>query len=246
MVLDSQDDAVGLRKPEGHGRQVQQMFSGLAPSYDRANHLLSAGTDRRWRRAAVAFAGSGRGNRVLDVCAGTGDLALAFAADAARVIGVDFTVPMLARARDKSVGCPDQRRPAWVAGDALHLPFRDGSFDLCTVAFGIRNVSDPVAGLAEMRRVTRSGGRVLVLEFCRPRAPVLAPLYRVYFRRVLPLLGRWITGDRSGAYTYLPDTVMAFPEREEFLALMRRAGLSSPVSKILSCGIAALYRAEVP
>ena len=114
------------------------------------------------------------------------------------------------------------------------------------MAFGIRNVSDPLAGLREMRRVTKAGGRIVVLEFCKPRVPVLTGCYLFYFRHVLPWLGRLISGDRGGAYSYLPDSVMHFPERAGFLALMREAGLTSPQQRILSCGIAAIYRAEVP
>jgi demethylmenaquinone methyltransferase/2-methoxy-6-polyprenyl-1,4-benzoquinol methylase len=138
------------------------------------------------------------------------------------------------------------RRPDFVTADALRLPFEDDAFDGATVAFGIRNVSDPVAGLAEMARVVRPGGRVVVLEFARPRVPVFAAAYLFYFRRVLPRLGRWISGDRGGAYDYLPDSVMAFPERGEFSRLMTAAGLESPHFRTLTGGIAALYRAEVP
>ena len=226
------------------GPTIQRMFAEVAEGYDRANHILSLGIDALWRRRAVALARVQPGERALDVCAGTGDLALQLAAAGARVVGADFCAPMLAQARRKAARRGD-RAPRFLCGDALALPFGSRAFDLCTVAFGIRNVEDPVAALREMARVTRPGGRVVVLEFCRPRVPVLGSVYLFYFRRVLPRLGRWITGTANGAYQYLPDSVMAFPERAAFLELMLAAGLASPRLQILSGGIAALYRGEV-
>ena len=220
------------------------MFARVARRYDRANHLLSLGIDRLWRRTAVRAAGLTPGARVLDVCAGTGDLAFAFGRAGAAVIGADFCPEMLQRTHKKSQG-DGAHRPVFLAADTLDLPFAGGQFDVVSVAFGIRNVADPVAALREMRRVARPGGRVIVLEFARPRLAVLGPLYLFYFRRVLPRLGRWITGDTGGAYSYLPASVLAFPEREDFLELMRRAGLESASYRLLTGGIAALYRAEV-
>ncbi len=230
------------------GPLVQRMFAGLAPRYDLVNRLLSAGVDRRWRRAAVRLAGVGVADRVLDVCAGTGDLSLDLAGEGVRVIGSDFTLPMLHIAAQKirTRRVRPAHDPVFVAGDTMNLPFPDHTFDLVTVAFGIRNVSDPLGGMREMLRVTRPGGRVIVLEFCKPRVPVVSALYLFYFRRILPILGRLISGDKAGAYSYLPRSVMAFPEREAFLDLMREAGFQAPRQKILTCGIAALYRAEAP
>ena len=222
------------------GPEVRRMFASVAPRYDRANHLLSLGIDHWWRRAAVKLAGVGPGSRVLDVCAGTGDLAVALAKTGARVVGSDFCPEMLAGAAPKRVR--GEELP-WLAADAMQLPFADASFDAVTVAFGIRNVADPVVALRDMARVTRPGGRVVVLEFARPRWPLVGRAYLFYFRRVLPTLGGWITGERS-AYEYLPNSVMAFPERDDFLQLMRRAGLESPRYRILTGGIAALYHAD--
>ncbi|MBM4061566.1 MAG: bifunctional demethylmenaquinone methyltransferase/2-methoxy-6-polyprenyl-1,4-benzoquinol methylase UbiE [Planctomycetes bacterium] len=226
---------------------IQRMFAEVAPGYDRANRALSFGVDRWWRRRAVRMVGLRPGERGLDVCCGTGDLAFALQAAGAAVTGTDFCAPMLAiagqkaRRRNERGGGPARL----VAADALALPFADHCFDFATVAFGIRNLSDPVAGLREMARVVRPGGRIVVLEFCRPRLPVLGALYRFYFGRVLPRLGGWISGARNGAYRYLHDSVMAFPERGDFLALMQRAGLQRPRLCLLTGGIAALYRGEV-
>lgn len=222
------------------------MFANVADRYDRANRILSLGIDRGWRRAAVSFAELCAGETVLDACAGTGDLSMELSAAGAHVIGADFCPEMLVHAVEKS-GAERTRgdRPFYLAGDSMRLPFRDNSFDLATVAFGIRNVESPAAALREFGRVVRPGGRIVVLEFCRPRVPLFRAAYLLYFRRVLPKLGSWITGDREGAYDYLPNSVMAFPERDEFLALMRDAGLESPRMRVLTGGIAALYRAEV-
>jgi len=222
---------------------VRRLFARVADRYDRANHVLSLGVDHAWRRSAVRFAGLRPGEQVLDACSGTGDLALALARAGAVVTGTDFCPEMLRHAVRKSARARSGAA-GFVAADTLRLPFADGSFDLATVAFGIRNVQDPVAGLRELARVVRPGGRVLVLEFSKPRIPLLREAYLFYFGRVLPRVGSWVTGDREGSYRYLHDSVMAFPERDEFLALMTAAGLTQPRARLLSCGIASLYRAE--
>lgn len=226
------------------GPVIQRMFAEVAPGYDRANRVLSLGIDVLWRKRAAKIAGVQAGERVLDVCAGTGDLSLHLSRLGAKVIGADFCAPMLHHAEHKARGRTG--RPWFLCGDAMRLPFADASFDLATVAFGIRNVEDPLAGLREMARVVRPGGRVLVLEFCKPKAPLLASAYLFYFRRILPRLGKWVSGAANDAYQYLPDSVMKFPERGEFLGLMERAGLAAPRFHALSGGIAAVYRGEVP
>lgn len=224
---------------------IQRMFAGVAKRYDRANRWLSLGLDQHWRRRAVAVAGVRKGERALDVCAGTGDVALALHRAGADVVAADFCREMLRLAGPKIGRACRGGGPRLVCSDATQLPFADRSFDLCTVAFGIRNVGEPLQALVEMRRVVRKGGRVVVLEFARPRVPVLGGLYRFYFRSVLPRLGHWISGTDNGAYRYLPESVMVFPERDGFLELMRRAGLLPVSMKLLSCGIAAVYRGEV-
>ena len=222
--------------------KVRRLFARIATRYDRTNDVLSLGLHRNWRRHVVQQAGVSAGSLVLDVCCGTGDVAIALANAGATVVGVDFCAEMLEPARRKGRALS---RPRYVAGDALALPFPDRHFDVATVAFGIRNVADPVAGLREMARVCRPGGRVVVLEFCRPRVPILGALYRSYFKNVMPRLGALISGDRDGAYRYLQETVDAFPERAAFLELMRTAGLSDLSFASVSCGIAGIYRGVV-
>jgi demethylmenaquinone methyltransferase/2-methoxy-6-polyprenyl-1,4-benzoquinol methylase len=220
---------------------VRAMFASVARRYDLLNRLLSCGIDRRWRRAAVRFAGVRPGELAADVCAGTGDLALLLARRGLRVVGVDFCCEMLERTRRKEPGVVP--RPLFVAGDALALPLPDRAFDLVTVAFGVRNLADPERGLAELRRVLRPGGRAIVLEFCMPRGAVLGPLYRFYFQRVVPRVGRLVS-DAKTAYDYLPRSVRAFPQAEGFLPLLTAAGFTACRMQLLSGGIAALYRGE--
>ena len=214
------------------------MFARIAGSYDLLNRVLSLGIDRRWRKRVVTRAGRVQGCSVLDVCTGTGDLALAFARAGARVVGVDFTLPMLERAPRK-LRSPEHRAQ-FVQGDALCIPARSNSVDLVCVAFGIRNVADRKLGLREMGRVVRPGGRVLVLEFSTPTRRLLAWVYRVYFTRVLPTLGRWVSRDGE-AYEYLPRTVMAWPQPEAFQAEMEQEGLVDCGFERLTGGIACLH-----
>src|SRR4051812_19265196 len=178
------------------------MFDRIAPVYDAMNRTMTAGLARRWRRL-TAEAVVRPGDDVLDACCGTGDLAIAGAEAGGRVTGLDFSEPMLERARKKSAEIE------WVAGDALAVPFADASFDAATVGFGVRNLDDLAGGLAELRRVLKPGGRVAILEITRPKG-VLAPFYRLWFDGVIPLAGKMLPG--GSAYSYLPASVRRFPD----------------------------------
>ena len=192
---------------------VQRMFDRIAPVYDVMNRVMTAGLDRHWRQVTVREVVR-PGDRVLDACCGTGDLAVAAQrAGAGIVVGLDFSERMLERARRK------EPTIEWVRGDVLALPFDDGSFDAATVGFGVRNVDDLEAGLRELRRVLRPGGRLGILEITTPQG-ALAPFYRLWFDRVIPLLGKVLPG--GDAYTYLPASVRRFPVPEELAALLRR------------------------
>jgi demethylmenaquinone methyltransferase / 2-methoxy-6-polyprenyl-1,4-benzoquinol methylase len=212
---------------------IRSMFASLAPRYDRANRVLSLSRDVGWRRLAVRELLPSPG-AVLDLAAGTGDLALELSAHGHRVTAADFTLEMLIRAAAKGV-----KRP--VAADAHALPFRSGSFDGLTIAFGIRNFFDVPAALAEIRRILRPGGSAAVLELSTPRGLIRHP-YRLYFSHILPRLGGLLTG-RPSAYRYLPRSVDDFPEGEELMSLMRDAGFIEVRARRLSGGIATLYQA---
>ena len=210
---------------------VRTMFDRIAPVYDAMNHVMTAGLDRRWRRVA-AEAVVRSGDRVLDACCGTGDFALADARAGGRVTGLDFSERMLERARAKSSAVE------WVQGDALALPFEDGSFDAATVGFGVRNLESLEGGLAELRRVLRPGGRLGVLEITQPRG-ALAPFFRLWFERGVPLVGRVVSG--SSAYTYLPASVRRFPGPDELAGLLRKAGFGEVRYRLFARGIVALH-----
>ena len=211
---------------------VRSMFDRIAPVYDAMNRLMTGGLDLRWRRLTAAAAVS-RGDRVLDAACGTGDLALAdLAAGAAEVVGVDFAPRMLDRARAKSDAVE------WVRGDLLALPFADASFDAATIGFGLRNVADLEAGVRELRRVLRPGGRLAVLEITRPRG-VLRPFFSLWFDRLVPAAGKLVPG--GGAYAYLPASVRRFPGAEELAAVLERAGFADVRFRLLGGSIVALH-----
>ncbi len=227
---------------DDRNRAIGEMFSRIAPRYDLLNRLLSAGVDRRWRRAAVAEMTPASGGRHLDLATGTADMALEIVrqkGNAASVAGADLSVEMMRIGIGKCrKACPGVG-VSFVRAPAESLPFRDAVFDSACVAFGIRNVVDRELGLAEMCRVVRPGGRVVVLEFSVPPGSVLGSLYRFYFTRVLPRIGGLLS--RREAYEYLPDSVLSFPEPAEFEAMMRAAGCASVTSRPLTFGIATLY-----
>jgi demethylmenaquinone methyltransferase/2-methoxy-6-polyprenyl-1,4-benzoquinol methylase len=230
--------------------RVQRMFGEISPRYDLMNHLLSLNVDRYWRWRAVRLAPPIDAGPILDVCTGTGDLALAyhrFAGGDNPVVGTDFCAEML------EVGVRKRRRAeldnlTFMAADTQHLPFDDDLFQLVSVAFGLRNVSDTAAGLREMVRVCQHGGRVVILEFSMPSRQPLKSLYSWYLRRVLPTVGQWMARNRQEAYHYLPASVGEFPSGEALANRMRDAGLTEVEFWPFTFGIATLYvgRKTVP
>ncbi len=210
---------------------VRSMFDRIAPVYDLMNRVMTAGLDGRWRRLTVRLVVS-KGDRVLDACCGTGDLAIAARKTGAEVVGLDFSEPMLERARRKDGSVE------WVQGDLLELPFEDASFDAATVGFGVRNIVDLERGLTELHRVLKPGGRVGILEITRPRGP-LRLFYRLWFDALIPLAGKILPGGK--AYTYLPASVRRFPGPDEFAELMCRRGFGDVSYRRLGGGIVALH-----
>jgi demethylmenaquinone methyltransferase / 2-methoxy-6-polyprenyl-1,4-benzoquinol methylase len=228
-----------------HERQVRSMFDRIAGRYDAMNSVMSAGLHHRWRARTVEVSGVGPGGAALDVCCGTGDLALELrrrVGASGRVVGLDFSVPMLERAEQKAT----ERSAAveWVQGNALELPFPDATFDAATVGFGVRNVAEVGRAIGEMRRVVRPGGRVAILEITTPRRPPLKWFYSIWFDRLVPLLGA-LAGDRE-AYSYLPDSVRRFPPAEELAELLYAVGLREVRYVVLAGGIVAIHSGVVP
>jgi len=222
-------------------RQVRRIFSEIAPRYDLLNHLLSMNVDRAWRRRAVDTLGweSSPDGLYLDACAGTYDLSLELAnrpGFVGRVIASDFARPMLVEGLDKLGGHPI----APICGDTLHLPFPNAAFRGAMVAFGVRNLSDVPAGIRELARVLKPGGRLVVLEFTEPPNAILRSLYLFYFHRILPLVGRLVSG-HPWAYTYLPRSVREFPDPERLAGMFVEAGLREARYELLTGGIAALH-----
>jgi demethylmenaquinone methyltransferase/2-methoxy-6-polyprenyl-1,4-benzoquinol methylase len=220
------------------------MFDRIADRYDLMNSVMTGGMHHRWRERTADLANVGPGASALDVCCGTGDLALELARrvmPGGRVVGLDFSVPMLelAQVKSRNGAVP----VAWMQGNALELPFDDGEFDAATVGFGIRNVVDIDRGIAEMARVVRPGGRVVILEITTPLRPPLSWFFAVWFDRIVPLLGT-VAGDRD-AYSYLPSSVRRFPPAEELAALMDRVGLHKIRYRVLAGGIIAIHSGTV-
>jgi demethylmenaquinone methyltransferase/2-methoxy-6-polyprenyl-1,4-benzoquinol methylase len=225
------------------------MFDRIAGRYDLMNRAMTFGLDGRWRRLAAAQAQPRPGDKLLDVCCGTGDLALTLHAvhPYSAVTGLDFSEAMLARARRKA-GAADGAPSGplhFVRGDALALPFADGEFAAVTVGWGVRNVPDVPRVFIEMARVTRPGGRVVCLEMTPVRSPLTRPLHTLWLGRAVPALGRLVAGD-AAAYSYLPASVAAFPDAEELAAIMHGAGLRNVRYRRLGLGALALHVGEVP
>lgn len=228
-------------------RKVRSMFAAIARSYDLNNRLHSFLQDQRWRRAAVRAAGVTDASRVLDVACGTGDLAEAFAdAGAREVVGVDFTPEMLDVARHKGAGRPEASRVTYRQGDAMRLDFADASFDVVSIAFGIRNVAVPERALGEFFRVLAPGGRLVVLEFADPANPLVRWGSSLYTKRIMPWTASLIARDGSGAYHYLPRSVSTFLQPADFARKLRAVGFDRCSATPLTMGICVLHRAERP
>jgi demethylmenaquinone methyltransferase/2-methoxy-6-polyprenyl-1,4-benzoquinol methylase len=244
------DEGALARAAAAGGREkrayVRQMFSDIAPRYDLLNHLLSLNIDKGWRRAAIGELGLQLrpAGRYLDLCAGTLDVAAQMtriAGFTGTVIGADFAEPMLRR----GVGKAPASRLSPLTADALELPIRSGTMDGAIVAFGIRNVADLDAGLREVRRVLAPGARLVILEFSTPSIPPVRALYLFYFKHILPLVGRLVSGHRT-AYTYLPASVANFPDRDELATRMKAAGFTNVRWRSVTFGIAAIHVGERP
>jgi demethylmenaquinone methyltransferase/2-methoxy-6-polyprenyl-1,4-benzoquinol methylase len=245
----------GVQNEADAARKVREMFSQIAPRYDLLNHLLSLQFDRLWRARVTRRLRPilDRSEALaLDLCCGTGDLALSLAAAGkARVIGADFAHPMLVRAKEKSasaIGSDSHQHIhelSFFEADALRLPFADRSFDLVTTAFGFRNLANYEAGLREIYRVLKPEGTLAILEFTEPPAGLLGGLYRWYFRRILPCVGGFISGDRS-AYTYLPASVSRFFRPRELASLLQKVGYSEVDFRVWTFGTVALHTAVHP
>jgi demethylmenaquinone methyltransferase / 2-methoxy-6-polyprenyl-1,4-benzoquinol methylase len=229
--------------------RIRSMFGNIAPSYDLLNHLLSFNVDHYWRWYTTRLVRPQGPAPILDLCTGTGDLALAFdraARGRVPIVAADFCHPMLVRAVAKTQRQHAGQRIRFLEADAQKLPFPDDYFQITTVAFGLRNVTDTDRGLAEMVRVTQPAGRVAILEFSQPRSWLFGRLYRWYFRYVLPLVGQMISRSKDNAYRYLPASVQEFPDGEKFAQQLRRHGLIDVLWHPLTFGIATLYVGTKP
>lgn len=229
------------RLSDPHGQpdkaaRVQAMFDAIAPTYERVNSILSAGRDRYWRRRAVQLAQTAETDHVLDIACGTGDFARAFAqARPQGIVACDFAAGMLALAALRGSGVD------WCRCDALSLPFADEAFTVTSCAFGVRNFQSLRQGLGEMHRVLKPGGRAVILEFTMPRSGPLGRLYLIYFRRVLPRLATLISGDASGAYRYLPQSVASFVDADGMTSTLQDAGFARVEYWTLTIGIVTVF-----
>jgi len=223
--------------------QVERMFDAISPKYDLLNRLFSLGIDQGWRRKVVRMLGAEPVDHLLDVATGTADLAIMAAPKAQRVTGIDISEGMLSYGRVKVTKRQLEKKVTLQQADSTALPFEDATFDAVTVAFGVRNFDDLQRGLAEMIRVLKPNGRLFVLEFSKPLHTPMRQLFRFYFHRVMPLIGRTVSKD-SEAYTYLPKSVDAFPEGSAFVKMLKDAGAKEATAQPLTGGIATLYAAR--
>lgn len=237
----------------GRGARVNELFSRIAPRYDLINDLQSLGLHRYWKNRVIALAGPASGKLALDLCCGTGDLAFALAQQGAGVLGVDFTDRMLAIAQRRTLKMQAGKRetgdwprtPQFVQGDALRMPFPDASFDIITIAYGLRNLADLTAGLREMQRVAKPRARLLVLDFGRPNNALWRSLYFAYLRLFVPVLGR-VFGGSAAAYSYILESLRHYPGQEGVAAQMRQLGFENVRIINLLGGVMGINYAEVP
>lgn len=227
--------------------QVAEMFDGIAGSYDFLNHFLSMGIDKGWRKKAIRLIAANNPKKILDVATGTGDLAIAAnkMLPEASITGVDISSGMLDVGRKKMNELRLNDRINLMQADSEALPFEPASFDAVMCAYGVRNFENLEAGLREMQRVLRPGGTLAILEFSKPKKFPFAQLYQFYFRAILPLIGKMVS-KHSRAYTYLPESVAAFPEGADFCALLQRCGYSEIKARPLTFGVTTLYSASKP
>lgn len=217
------------------------MFDSISGNYDFLNHFLSAGIDIRWRRKAIKLLAEGNPKLILDVATGTGDFAVeALSLHPDKVIGVDISEGMLDVGRKKMKDRGFDPKIELMSGDSENLPFEENKFDAVIVAFGVRNFENLEKGLAEMRRVLKPGGRMVVLEFSKPKMFPVKQLYNFYFRFILPKIGKLVSRDPA-AYTYLPESVQAFPDGDNFISILNQLGFKNTTCKPLTLGISSLY-----
>lgn len=226
---------------EGRAEAVRDLFAAVAPRYDLVNDLQSFGLHRLWKRRLIRWAGVKPGDRYLDLCCGTGDIALALSRAGAEVTGVDFSEPMLAVARRRGAVGTGGGGPCFEQGDALRLRFGEGEFDGVTIGYGLRNLEDLERGLAEMARVTRPGGVLVVLDFAKPRWRWWRWWYFLHLRTVVPVLGRWMCGD-AATHAYILESLLRYPEAGDIARRMERAGWGSVEWRELFGGIMTLHR----
>lgn len=223
--------------------QVARMFDAISGKYDFLNHFLSLGIDIGWRKKAIALLAESKPKLILDVATGTGDFAIqALTLNPEKIIGVDISEGMLDVGRKKMIDRGYAQKIDMVTGDSENLPFEENKFDAVIVAFGVRNFENLEKGLAEIRRVLKPGGKAVILEFSKPRRFPMKQLYSFYFKYILPKIGRLFSRDAS-AYTYLPESVQAFPDGDDFLSILNKLGYNQSTCRPLTFGISSLYSA---
>ena len=223
-------------------KQVEQMFDNISPKYDLLNRILSGGIDIQWRKDVIKMVKAAKPATILDIATGTGDLAIMMAKNtSAQITGLDLSAGMLEVGRKKVTAEGLENRVTMIQGDSENLPFEDNSFDCVTVSFGVRNFENLEKGLAEIRRILKPGGTFVILEFSYPTTFPMKQLYTFYSKNILPAIGKLISKDQS-AYTYLPDSVAAFPHGEEMKNILKNVNFTQPIDKKLTFGIASIYK----